>query len=258
MADVRSMGRVVEREAQVFRHLWRGSVFSSVLTPLLFLGAMGIGLGGLVDESSGDVAGLSYLVFVTPGLLAAGAMQSAASESLWPVMAGHKWMRTYHAMVASPIRAADVYLGELAWTAVRTTIGAVAFLAVAALLGGIPSWWGLVAVPAAVLCACAFAAPLSAFAGTQETDASFPVIMRLGVVPLFLFSGTFFPIEQLPVALQPLAVISPLWHGVELCRMATTGTISWGPATGHLAVLVAVTAVSAWWGVRTFGRRLAL
>jgi lipooligosaccharide transport system permease protein len=137
-------------------------------------------------------------------------------------------------------------------------MGAVAFLAVAALLGGIPSWWGLLAVPAAVLCACAFAALLSAFASTQETDASFPVIMRLGVVPLFLFSGTFFPIEQLPAALRPLAVASPLWHGVELCRMATTGSISWVPAAGHLAVLVAVTAAGAWWGMRTFGRKLAL
>ncbi|HUF33872.1 MAG TPA: ABC transporter permease [Acidimicrobiales bacterium] len=249
--------RVVEREAQVFRRLWRGSVFSSVLTPVLFLGAIGIGLGGLVDEASSDVAGLSYLVFVTPGLLAAGAMQSAAGESLWPVMAGHKWMRTYHAMVASPIRALDVYVGELAWTAVRTTIGAVAFLAVAAALGGVPSWWGLLAVPAAVLCACAFAAPLSAFAATQQTDVSFSVIMRLGIVPLFLFSGTFFPVTQLPAGLQPLAVASPLWHGVELCRMATTGTLSGARAVGHVAVLVAVVAAATWWGVRTFRRRLA-
>ena len=94
--------RIVEREAHVFRRLWRGTAFSAFLTPVLFLAAIGLGLGGLVDENRGAVAGLSYLVFVTPGLLVASAMQSAAQDSLWPVMSGTKWQRTYHAMVATP------------------------------------------------------------------------------------------------------------------------------------------------------------
>jgi lipooligosaccharide transport system permease protein len=249
--------RVVEREAQVFRRLWRGSVFSNFLTPVLFLAAIGVVLGELVDESTGEVAGLTYLAFVTPGLLAASAMQSAASDSLWPVMAGHKWLRTHHAMVATPVRPLDVYAGSLAWTAARTTMSSSAFLLVAALLGGVPSRWGVLAVPASVLCALAFASVLSAFAATQDTDVAFPVIMRLGIVPLFLFSGTFFPVEQLPVALRPLAAASPLWHGVELARAATTGSVDPLPALGHVVVLLAVTAAGAWWGTRSFARRLA-
>ena len=249
--------RMVEREAVVFGRLWRGSVFSSFITPLLFLGAMGVGLGGLVDERNESVEGLSYLDFVTPGLLAASAMQLAAGDSLWPVMAGTKWFRTFHAMVASPLSAADVFRGFVAWRAVRAVIATVAFLVVAVALGGVASPWAVLTIPAAVLIAAAFSAPLAAFAATQETDLSFALIMRLVIVPLFLFSGSFFPISQLPDWAEPLAVVSPLWHGVELCRGATTGSIDALAAVGHVAVLVACTAAGAWWGSRTFARKLA-
>ncbi len=251
------MLRVVEREARVFRRLWRGSIFSGVVTPVLFLTAIGVGLGDLVDERNGRVEGLSYLEFVTPGLLVATAMQTAAANSLWPVMAGHKWMRFYHGMISTPIRAADVYAGEVTWTGVRTTVFASAFLAVSASMGGVLSPWSVLAVPAAVLCAVAFAAPLAAFSATRETDAAFPVVMRLGVLPLFLFSGTFFPLEVLPGWLQALSVLSPLFHGVELARGATTGSLGGLAAAGHVAVLVAVVALSWRWGTRTFTRRLA-
>jgi lipooligosaccharide transport system permease protein len=249
--------RVVEREARVFRKLWKGSVFSTFLSPVLFLAAIGLGLGGLVDEGDGGVGGLSYLVFVAPGLLVAGAMQSAASDSLWPVMSGTKWQRTFHGMVATPLGAGEVYAGFLLWTAVRTTIFATSFLLVAAVLGGVPSPLGVLALPAAVLCAVAFAAPLAAFAATQDSDVGFPLVMRLGVMPLFLFSGTFFPIAQLPGWLERLAVLSPLWHGVELARGATTGSVDVLAAAGHLLALVVVIAAGSWAGVRTWSARLA-
>ncbi|MDP9069883.1 MAG: ABC transporter permease [Actinomycetota bacterium] len=248
--------RVVEREARVWRLTWRGSVFSSFVSPMLFLAAIGLGLGGLVDDRTGTVGGVRYLAFVAPGLLAAAAMQSAAGEALWPVMAGIKWVRFFRAMVATPVSAADVYGGVVVWTALRTAMSASAFLAVATLLGAVPSPWGLAAVPAAVLCAVAFTAPLAAFAATQETDALFPVILRVGVVPLFLFSGTFFPVDQLPGWLRPVAAASPLWHGVELCRAATTGALEAGPALAHVAVLSALVLVGWRWGTRAFARRL--
>ena len=249
--------RVVEREARVFRKLWRGTVFSSFVTPVMFLAAIGLGVGGVVRDPTGRLGGASYLVFVTPGLLAASAMQNAAGNSLWPVMAGTKWVRTFHAMVATPVTASDVYGGFVVWNAIRSSFGIVAFLAVGALLGGVPSPWGVLAVPAAMLCAMAFAAPLSAYAATRESDQAFPVIIRFGIIPLFLFSGTFFPVRQLPSALRALAPLSPLWHGVELCRAATTGHLRAGPAAGHVAVLVGFVAVGWWWGRRTFSRRLA-
>jgi lipooligosaccharide transport system permease protein len=191
-----------------------------------------------------------------PALLAASAMQTAAGESLWPVMAGTKWVRTFHAMVATPVGAADVYSGFVLWTALRVCLSSAGFLIVAALLGGVPSAWGVLALPAAVLCAAAFAAPLAAFAATQEVDVSFPLILRLGIVPLFLFSGTFFPVEELPDWLRPVSALSPLWHGVELCRAATTGSVEWDAAIVHIAVLVGCVTGGWLWGTRSFTRRL--
>ena len=257
MATTPAVLRVVEREARVFRRLWRGTVYSSFVTPVLFLAAIGVGLGGLVDERRGAIAGVDYLTFVAPGLLAASAMQTAAGESLWPVMAGTKWVRTFHAMVATPVGAADVYGGFIVWTAVRVAMSATAFLTVAAVLGGVPSAWGVLAVPAAVLCAAAFAAPLVAFAATQDTDVTFPLILRLGIVPLFLFSGTFFPVDELPDWLRPVSALSPPWHGVELCRAATTGSVEWRAAAAHVAVLAGCVVAGWWWGTRTFTRKLA-
>jgi lipooligosaccharide transport system permease protein len=249
--------RVVEHQASVFLRFWRTTLVFYVLTPALFLIALGVGLGGLIQKRTGAVGGVSYLDFVAPGLMVASAMQGAVAESMWPVMAGTKWVRVYHAMVATPVRPADVYLGVVTWTAARVTMGASAFLAVAAVLGAIPSPWGVLAVPSAALCAAAFAAPLTAFSATQDTDLRFPVIMRVGVLPLFLFSGTFFPISQLPHWLRPVAVVSPLWHGVELCRAATTGRLRGGPMVVHAVVLAAFVVAGALWGRRTFARRLA-
>jgi lipooligosaccharide transport system permease protein len=247
--------RVVEREARVYRRLWRGSVFSSLLAPLLFLGAMGVGLGGLVDERNADVAGVSYLQFVAPGLLVATVMQATAGGSLWPVLGGFKWLRTYHGVVATPVPPGALYSGLIVWLSIRAGIAATAFLVVASLLGAIPSWWGVVALPIAMLCAAAFAAPLAAFTATQDTDVTFPLVIRIVVMPLFLFSGTFFPTSQLPDAVRPLVLLSPLYHAAELARAATTGHLGWA-SLAHAVVLAGCIAAGAWWGRRTFSRRL--
>ena len=200
--------------------------------------------------------GLPYLDFVAPGLMAASAMQGGAGASLWPVMGGIKWMGTYQAMVATPVGPADVYDGVVVATTTRASIGAAAFVLIATVLGAVSSPWAIAAVPAAGLCAAAFAAPLTAFTATQENDLQFPLIMRIVVMPLFLFSGTFFPISQLPVGLRIAARFSPLWHGVELCRAATTGTVALGATAVHVSVLVACILAGATWGHRSFTRRL--
>lgn len=251
------MLRVAEREARVWARYWRTTFLSGTLMPLMFLGAMGVGLGGLVDENRGTVDGVDYLAFVTPGILAATALQGAAGNSLWPVMGGMKWMRTFHAAAASPVSPGQVYAGYVAWGVVRMVINASLFVAIAAVLGGVPSAWGVLAVPAAALGGLAFAAPLTAYSAGADSDVTFPIVMRVAVMPMFLFSGTFFPVDQLPGWLEPLAWVSPLWHAVELCRGATTGSISLGPALGHLLFLAAVTALGARWGVRTFRSKLA-
>src|SRR5256885_2809120 len=112
------MIRVVEREALVFRAMWKSVTIWNLVTPLMYLGAMGLGLGGLVDSRSGHVSGLTYLEFVAPGLMAASAVQAAGGESLWPVMLGTKWQRHVHATVSSPVSAGDLYGGFVPWIAV--------------------------------------------------------------------------------------------------------------------------------------------
>ena len=251
------MLRVAEREARVWRRFWRSSALTLVLMPLMFLGAIGLGLGSLVDDNAGSIGGVEYLAFVAPGILAASAMQGAAGQSLWPVMGGMKWIRTFHGAAATPLRPGDVFGGWVLWIGTREALNASIFVAIAALLGAVLSPWGVLAVPAAALTGLAFAAPLSAYSAAQDSDLAFPVIMRVGVVPLVLFSGTFFPIDQLPEWLQPIAWVSPLWHGVELCRGATTGSLGLGAAAGHAAYLGACIAIGCWFGVRNFARRLA-
>lgn len=251
-----AMLRVAEREIHVFSRLWRGSLGFTFLQPLLFLAAMGLGLGGLVERNRGTVEGVSYLAFVAPGLMAASAMLIAGGEGLWPLMGRLKWIGSYTAMVATPVSASEAYGGWLIWVALRTTLGAVAFFTVAAALGGVLSPWGLLAVPAAVLAGMAFAASIGAFTATQETDFRFPIIMRLGLMPLFLFSGTFFPTSQLPDVVEMVVWFSPLWHGVELCRGATTGDLHAASAVVHVVVLCGLLAAGSWLGARAFTRRL--
>jgi lipooligosaccharide transport system permease protein len=240
-----------------YRRTWRGSIYSSVLNPLLFLGAIGLGLGTLVNaHGRTGLGGVSYLVFLTPGLLAASAMQTGVGDATYPVFGSVKWNKTYQAAVASPLRPADIFHGHLLFVTMRLSMNAVVFLAVAAALGGVHSRWALAALPVAVLTGLAFAAPIEAWAVTRTKDTSFAVIYRFGMIPLFLFSGTFFPITQLPGWLRPLAYITPLWHGVSLCRALSLGIAHPGGASVHVAYLTAVTMAGVLAGNRTYRRRL--
>ena len=240
----------------MYRSTWRGSAFSTVLSPVLFLAAMGLGLGSLVDDNGQGVEGIDYLSFLAPGLLAAAAMQTGCFESLWPVMAGIKWRKSYDAMMATPLTARDIAVGHVTWATVRVTMTAVAFLVAMVLFGAVASWWGLLALPAAVLTGAAHTAPLAGITASLDNDYAIANIMRFGVVPLFLFSGTFFPVEQLPDWIEPLAVVTPLWHGVELCRSLCLGEASLLASLGHVAYLVVFVAVGAAMSIRLFERRL--
>lgn len=255
------MTRVVELRALQYRRTFRASIFSSFLNPVLFLLAMGVGLGTYVDRSgtaAEALAGLSYLQFLAPGLLAATTMQAAAFESTFPIMGGLTWQKTFHAMYATPISPRDIVLGNLAWIAIRLTSIAAIFTIVMALFGAAASPLILLAIPAAVLTGMAFAAPIAGFSATQRTPEKFNAVFRFGITPLFLFSGTFFPISNLPAAIQPIAWLSPLWHGVELTRGLALGTLFAAPAVAvvHVAVLVAIFAVGSVWAFRTVEARL--
>jgi lipooligosaccharide transport system permease protein len=256
---IERVGRVISGFAVTYRRTWRGSVVSSFLNPVLFLLAMGVGLGELVDErQSGGLEGLSYLSFIGPGLLAATAMQVAAGESTWPVMGGIKWRKGYHAMLATPIEARDIVHGHLGWVAIRLTATSGIFLGVLTAFGVVESPWGVLALPAGILTGLAFAAPITAFAATRENDSAFASLMRFGILPMFLFSGTFFPIDQLPSALQPIATITPLWHGVELCRDLCLGEAEALTSIGHVLYLAAWTLAGTIVAHWTFTRRLVV
>jgi lipooligosaccharide transport system permease protein len=240
-----------------YRRTWRGSIYSSVANPVLFLGAMGLGLGTLVDAHGlARLGGVSYLTFLAPGLLAAAAMETAIGESTYPVFASIKWLKTYQAASASPLRPADIYRGHLLFITMRLAMNCSIFIAVMAAFGAVRSPWVLAALPVGVLTGLAFAAPIEAWAITVTKDTSFALIFRFGMIPLFLFSGTFFPISQLPAWIRPLAYATPLWHGVALCRSLSLGTADLSGALAHLGYLVALAAIGVAAGSRTYRRRL--
>jgi lipooligosaccharide transport system permease protein len=240
-----------------YRRTWRGSIYSSVASPVLYLGAMGLGLGTLVDQhGTGGIGGVSYLQFLAPGLLASTALQTALGESTYPVLAWVKWLKIYTAAINTPLRPADLYRGHLMFTAIRVLMNSVIFLAIMSAFGAVRSAWVVLAVPACLLTGLAFATPIEAFSVTREKDASFAMLYRFGLIPLFLFSGTFFPVTQLPEWIRPLAYATPLWHGVDLCRSLSLGTATWGSSLVHVAYLVAVALAGLAVGLRTYTRRL--
>lgn len=240
----------------VYRRVWRGSAVTSIVNPVFYLGALGVGLGTLVNKSSGNSLGVPYVDFVAPGMLAATAMTIAAGESSWPVIGSIKWTRQYFAMLATPIGIRDVVLGHQLWMTARVASSSAVYLGVIAAFGGVNSPLGILALPAAVLLGAAFTAPFAAYAATLESDAAFVGVNRFIVVPMFLFSGTFFPVSRLPLPLEWLAYATPLWHGVELCRMFTLGDVNGLRALGHAAYLLLFVVIGLAWAQRTYSARL--
>ena len=150
----------------------------------------------------------------------------------------------------------DVVLGHQLWMLVRLAGTSAIYLAVIAAFGGVDSFWGILALPACVLVGAAFTAPLAAYAATQDQDAAFVPINRFVILPLFLFSGTFFPVSRLPLPLEWLAYATPLWHGVDLCRELTLGNVHLIRALVHVAYLLVLVVGGLIWAHRTYGRRL--
>jgi lipooligosaccharide transport system permease protein len=241
-----------------YRRVWRGTAISSIVTPVIYLAAFGFGLGELVDRTTDLPEGVSYLEFVAPGLLAATAMQIASFEASWPVLSAIKWSRQYHAMLATPLRVGDVLLGHQAFIGFRMLSTAVVYLAAIAAFGAVNSPLGILAIPVTVLVGIAFAAPIAAWGAYTESDASFVAIFRFVIIPMFLFSGTFFPIERLPGILEIVAYVTPLWHGVDLCRQLTLGDVDLASSLAHLAYLLVFTAVGLVLAYFSYRRRLVV
>jgi lipooligosaccharide transport system permease protein len=249
--------RAVRVWLTVYRRIWRSTVYSSVLGPLFYLGAMGFGLGSLIDRHvSGGVGGVPYLSFVAPAILALQAMQSAMQESTFPVFGAIKWDHRYVAAQATPLRPVDILRGHMLFIVMRLTVNSAIFLAVAAAFGAVRSPWAILALPAAVATGLAFAAPTAAWAVTVRREVAFIYVLRFAITPLMLFSGTFFPLSQLPAWVRPVAYATPLWHGVALCRALMLGALDAGSMAIHVAYLAALASLGLWAGARSYTRRL--
>ena len=253
---VTMLGRQVDKWWTTYRRTWKGSAVSSFLEPWLYIAAMGVLLGGYINGGVGGAS--SYFEFVAPGLLAANAMMVGVQEAMWPVMGAIKWDKSYYAMLASPLRIKDIVFGHLGYVAFRLLLSAAIFTAVLSAVGIFHSVPGaLAALGSAVLTGLAIVTPVYGFSCGAKSEQSFALIFRLGVMPMFLFSGAFFPISNLPPTLEWIARLTPLYHGVELCRASTLQNWSVTDLV-HVAYLVALATVGVVWAVRRLTRRLVV
>ncbi|MDP9067450.1 MAG: ABC transporter permease [Actinomycetota bacterium] len=245
--------KIVRRNWLVYWRSRRSSLLLSVLTPVMFLSAMGLGLGSLVQERQA-FGGVDYTAFFATGIFAASCMQTGFFSATYPIMSKITWQRNYEAMVASPLSPRDIFLGELSWIGVVLTQLALPFLAVMAVFGLVGAG-AVLALPVVILLGLACAAPTFAFTATQQTDDAYTWMFRFIVTPLFLLSGTFFPIDQLPSWGQALAHLTPLFHGVELVRQLALYDLEVS-ALWHLSYLLVMLGLGVAIGIRNLERRL--
>ncbi|MEV8511978.1 ABC transporter permease [Dactylosporangium sp. NPDC051484] len=238
-----------------YRRTWRGTIVVSVANPLLFLIAIGVGLGAIIRPSS-TPGGVPYLAFFAPGMLAASAMQNGVVESAFPISRAKRPGGSYQVATATPLEPTDIMVGHLMFMALRVAMSAFIFAAVMIAFGAARSPLVMLTPFAAVLTALAFATPVMAWAVTLPNPRPVNTAFKWVVMPLYLFSGTFFAVEQLPEWLRWLAYVTPLWQGVQLCRTLSLGTATWTGAAVHVAYLVVLTVVGLLIARRTYRRYL--
>lgn len=250
--------RLLDYWATVYRRTWKGGVVTSFVTPFLYILALGVLLGGYVTAAPGRLEGApSYLSFIAPGMVAVQAMTIAFNETTYPVMGMVKWQRIYHSMIASPLTVPQIVLAQLGFILARVLFSCGVFLAVLAPFGVFGSFWGtLAALPVQLLVGLAFATPVFGLAAGLTDETPFSLLFRLGMVPLTLFSGTFFPIGNLGPVLETVARVTPLWQGTDLTRMLVLGDVDPGRAAVHVAYLAVLAAAGWWWTLRRLTRRL--
>jgi lipooligosaccharide transport system permease protein len=244
--------RLVERNLMVYRRGWI-VIVSGFFEPFFYLLSIGVGIGKLVGHITGPGgAVLSYPMFVAPALLASSAMNGAIYDSTLNVYFKLKFARTYEAILATPVGVGDVALGEITWALIRGVLYSAVFIVVMAILGDIASPWAVLALPATVLIGFGFAAVGMAATTFMRSWNDFDFV-QLAVLPLFLFSASFYPLSTYPRWLQIVVECTPLYHGVALLRALCTGSVGFG-LLGHALYLVVMGAV----GLSIAARRLEI
>ncbi|WP_297599952.1 ABC transporter permease [Microcella sp.] len=246
---------IAEHRIRAMKGYAGDAIFQSFGNPLIYLFALGVGLASLVPQGIGDV---TYLQFVAPALMATAAMTVTANETSYPVLMGFKWNPIFFGMNASPITGAQIVNGMMIHIALRVVVTVSIYFGIIVLFGAVPSPHGWLAIIAATLTGMAIGVVISTYTSTITDDkGQMAMLQRFGIMPMFLFSGTFFPLEQLPVYLQPIGWVSPLWHGTELGRVATYGHDEpmWLTAT-HVGYLTTLIVVGLWATRKHFTKRL--
>ena len=226
---------VLEHLLVQYGRIWRGSILSTFVVPVLFLLGMGLSVGAYVDRAG--TLGVPYVDYIAPGLLASSVLQLAINESTWPVLGSFEWRRMYFAMQASPLRPRDIAVGQELFIQLRAATAAVGFLVAMVIFGTVHSWWVVATLPVCLLLTAGVSLPVMAFSATIRSDNMFSLIYRFAVIPMTLFAGVFFPVSAMPLVARWVAYASPLWHAVELCRSATLGSPSVGSAVLHVLYL---------------------
>ena len=242
------------RQAAEKPFFWTAFV-TALGNPVLYLVAMGLGLGSIVQA---DVEGVRYLWFVAPGLLVATVVSTGAQFGTWPIFGGFKWQKHYYAAHSTPVEPWQMPIGEGVAISVRLFVQALLFWVVGLAFGAWPGAASVLVVPIAMLASMAMFAPLMAYAATLEEEGlQFNFVQRLVVMPMFLFAGTFFPLASMPVYLQWIGWVSPMWHGTQLARVVSYGaSVPAWLIVVHVVFLVACVVGGLLAAARTFTRRL--
>jgi lipooligosaccharide transport system permease protein len=235
---------LVERNIYVYRHGWI-IILSGFFEPLFYLGSIGFGLGALVGSVNGPGGQpISYQLFVAPALLASSAMNGAIAEGTFNFFFKLRYNKTFDSILSTPLAPGDVAVGELVWALIRGGIYALAFLIVMAVLGLAVSPWVLLSVPAALLIGFAFGGVAMALTSFMRSWQDFDLI-QIVILPMFLFSGTFYPLDAYPEALRVVVQLTPLYQGVDLLRSLAVGHLD-GSLVVHVAYLAVMGIVGLW------------
>lgn len=241
---------VVERNFLVYRRSI-GVFLTGMIEPILYLLSIGIGVGGLVgDFTLGDGTRVGYVEFVAPAMLAASAMNGALFDATYNIFFRMKYAKLYDAMLATPLRPGDVARGEITWALLRGACYSAVFVVVMLGMGLVRSWWMLLALPTTLLIGYAFAGAGMALTTWMRSWQDFEFV-QLAIMPMFLFSATFYPLSTYSPALQWVVRCTPLYQGVELIRGMSLGTLGWGSVVS-VAYLAAMGSV----GLVVAGRRV--
>lgn len=245
--------RVWQREVTLYKRIWPSTILSTLLDPIMYLLALGFGLGAYVTRG---IAGHSYLEFIAPGLIASSVMYAAAFEAAWNSYVRMFVERSYESMMATPAELEDVVAGEYAWGATRAFLYSIVMLVVLRLFGLVHSWWALLIPPVAVLAGFLFMAVGLTYTVRCRHMDHLTFFFTLGVTPMFLFSGIFFPLDALPLAVRVVAWFSPLYHLVEVTRGLALGDVGW-PILGNVLWMAVVLALAWSLPAMTLRRRLS-